>query len=261
MRGVRPAISCGLAKRGRSDHATSTSATAPTTAPSGGTVNFGLNVTNYGPNISDSFVVELPVPTGLSDFVVPAGCVLTGATYSCTVTGPLAVGASISLNFEARVSSASSSTVTIVGSVQGTSPRDPVADNNTRTVSFTTTPGSDLSIAKSRSPAGNPLVGDSVTFTLAAQYTGDSPNNMVITDNIPVGYRVDHVTWTPGWSCTTVAQTVTCARATGAGADAQDPLPCAQFCDCQPHLFLFGLRLSARGLGWAKPNPPGAQEA
>jgi len=192
--------------------------TAPATAASGSTIPLVFEAINNGPNTNGSFDFEFPIPAGIINIVPPAGCVLAGSIYTCTITGPLALGATVSRTFTGQISAAASSTVVATGSVINSVPGDPVSTNNTDLANITITAGSDVSISKTRSPSGTLLVGDNVTFALAAQSTGDSPTGLEILDTIPANYQIDSIT-APGWDCTASAgQNVACTRATGAGA-------------------------------------------
>jgi len=198
----------------------------PATAASGSLVAYTFTAENLGPNVLTSATLQVPVPTGLAGVVPPPGCTLSAGTYACTIGGPIAVGGSVSLDFSGRISAAAGSTVTPVGSVLGGLPPDPVTANNTASTNTAVTGGSDVSISKTRSPGGNLLVGDIVTFTLAAAYTGDSPSGLTITDTIPATYAITSVTPSPGsgWTCSVSGQDVTCTRVSGSGPGANVPL-------------------------------------
>ncbi len=195
---------------------------APATAASGSMVPLVFEVTNNGPNINDSFDLVFPIPTGITNVTPPAGCVLSGGSYTCSITGPLANGASITRTFMGQISAAATSTVTPTGSIINSDPGDPISGNNTDIANISITAGSDVSISKDRSPSGALLVGDAVTFTLAAQSTGDNPTGLQILDTIPANYQIDMGGITaPGWDCSASAgQNVDCTRATGAGSGA-----------------------------------------
>jgi len=111
----------------------------PATAQSGSTVSYGYTATNLGPFNASNVVVNVPVPAGITNFQGPPGCVESGANLVCTIPGPLAVGASTGLSFTGQVIAAAPSTVTVSGSVTGSTPPDPNPDNNTAT--FNTTLG------------------------------------------------------------------------------------------------------------------------
>ncbi len=195
------------------------SVTGPATAASGSLVTYTHTITNNGPDPVTSVQLQFPVPTGLANVTPPAGCTLSGGTYTCTITGPIAVGATVTRDFTGQVVAASGSTVTVASSTLNTAPTDAVSTNNSATVSTTITGGSDLRITKSRSPAGTLLVGGTANFTLTPTYSGDSPTGITVHDTVPGNYTITGVT-APGWSCSVTGQDVNCARATGAGAGA-----------------------------------------
>ncbi|WP_395661278.1 hypothetical protein [Aestuariivirga sp.] len=198
----------------------------PATAQSGSTVSYSYTARNLGPFAASNVVVSVPVPAGIANFQGPPGCAVSGANLVCTIPGPLAVDATASLSFTGQVIAAATSTVTVSGSVTGSTPPDPNPDNNTGTFNTAITPGSDLRITKSRAPTGTPVVGDRVTFTLGASYTGEEPFNLTITDNVPAVYSIVSVTPSAGsgWTCSVTGQLVQCSLPSGSGAGANIPL-------------------------------------
>ncbi|EEW24067.1 conserved repeat domain protein, partial [Rhodobacter ferrooxidans] len=195
----------------------------PATASAGEVISYSFAATNNGPDPVTDLVLQFPIPSGVTNVVAPAGCVLTATTYDCTIPGPVAVGASVNVDFTGQISAASGSTVTAIGSVGAGNPSDPIDSNDNASLNTSVTAGSDLTIAKSRSPSGSLLVGNPAVFTLTPSYTGDSPNGIVVTDSIPANYTIDTVT-APGWICTVTGQVVECSRTTGSGAGANVPL-------------------------------------
>lgn len=196
--------------------------TGPTTVGSGGSVTYSLTATNLGLNPATNLVLEFPVPTGMVIVVTPPGCTLSGATYTCNIPGPIAVGDDVTIDFTGQISAASGSTVTPVASITGSTPADPVSNNNTASLDTDITAGSDVFVSKNRLPAGPLLVGDTVTFTLSPSYTGDSPTGLTISDTIPANYSiVTPLTTTGGWTCTVVLQDIDCTKVSGtvSGAD------------------------------------------
>lgn len=195
--------------------------TGTATAQAGGAVSYTLTAVNNGPSPASNFVVSFPIPTGVVNVTPSGGCSLAGSTYNCTIAGPVAVGGSVARTFTGQVSAASGSTITASGSVVAGTPPDPISANNTDTFNTPVTPGSDVTIGKSHSPAGTLLVGDAVTFTLSPSYTGDSPNTLTITDIFPANYTIGVIA-TPqnGWACGKSVQTVTCTKAAGTVAGA-----------------------------------------
>jgi uncharacterized repeat protein (TIGR01451 family) len=198
----------------------------PATAPAGGIINYTFTATNLGPSVATNETFTFPIPTGLVDVVPPPGCTLSGSTYSCLIPGPIAVGSSVTLPFSAQISAGNTSTITAIGTVAGSTPPDGDLSNNTATLNTTISAGSDLTISKSRAPAGTLLVGDTVTFTLSPSYTGDSPSSMVVTDVLPSNYTFVSVVPAggSGWVCSRSGQTVTCNKPTGSVSGADVPL-------------------------------------
>lgn len=201
------------------------SLSGPASAQSGSTVSYTFTALNNGPDAASNLTLSFPVPTGLFNVAPPAGCTLAGSTYTCTIAGPLATGASVNFVFSGQISAASPSTVTPSGSITVGSPSDPVASNNTATFNTTVTAGSDLRITKSRAPGGGLLVGQAVSFTLTPTYSGDPPHNITISDTIPANYTIGSVASSQnGWTCTVAGQTVTCTKPGGGAPGANMPL-------------------------------------
>ena len=194
--------------------------TAPATVSSGGQIVYQITATNNGPDAATNVKVQFPVPTGVANVSPPAGCTLTGSTYNCTIAGPIAPNGTASLSFSGQVSAAGGSNVAAIATTSGGTPTDPVSTNNQASQNTTVTAGSDLTIAKSRSPSGPLLVGDNVTFTLTPSYSGDSPNGIVVTDTLPSNYQIATPITAPGWTCTVTGQAVSCTRTSGSGAGA-----------------------------------------
>ncbi len=193
--------------------------TGPNTAAAGSSVTYQFVVTNNGPNALDGASLQFPDPSGLAGISTPAGCSDAGSSHSCTV-GALAVGATQTFDFTARIGTAEGATISPAGSVSGAFPIDPVTGNNTDTTNTTVTAGTDLVITKTRSIPGMVLTGETVSFTLASSYTGDSPDLIQVTDTVPSNYQIDSVEPAvgSGWVCGVLGQTVTCDMATGLGA-------------------------------------------
>jgi uncharacterized repeat protein (TIGR01451 family)/fimbrial isopeptide formation D2 family protein len=198
------------------------SVVGPATATSGSVINYTYTALNNGGNAATNVVVQIAIPVGLTAITPPAGCVVSGANYNCTIAGPIAVGSSVPLAFSAQVSAAAGSTIASNGTSLGGSapdPQDPIFGNNSANFQTIVSGGTDLSIRKARSPGGTLLVGDAVSFTLNPRYTGDSPSGITVLDSIPANYAIDTVV-APGWVCAVTGQDVSCTRTTGTGAGA-----------------------------------------
>lgn len=199
---------------------------ASATVASGASHSWTLALENAGPDAATNLVVTMPVPTGFTVASVPGSCTNSSGTITCNVAGPIASGGSLSIGavtgriFAAAASTVTSSTVVAVsGSAPPSAARDPVTSNNTAVANVTVGPGSDLSVTKTRSVAGNLIVGQAFNFTLVPRSTGDSPANVTLTDTIPANYTIGSVTASQGgWTCGVAGQVVTCTRAAGVGA-------------------------------------------
>lgn len=106
----------------------------------GGTVTYGLTVTNNGPGISSGYVVKDTIPAPLTGASSPdAACTVAAGTVTCT-GGRLAVGGSATYTVTASAPSGSASgTVTNTATVAGNE-LDPVTANNTSSHSLPLVP-------------------------------------------------------------------------------------------------------------------------
>lgn len=196
---------------------------AVASAASGSSFSWALSVTNNGPDVATSLVVQDPVPAGFNVTGLPAGCSNVASTITCNIAGPIASGGTVSLgNVTGTVFSSGGSTITNTASVLvspsapfGT-PQDPNTANNTAIANLSVTAGSDLAIAKARSVGGSLLVGSTFNFVLTPSYTGDVPNSLTVSDTIPANYTIGAVAVSQnGWTCGVVGQVVTCTKPTG----------------------------------------------
>lgn len=184
---------------------------SPDPVLAGNTLNFSAMVTNNGPYGSSGGQVVLTLPTGLSTNVaLPGACSIAGRTITCDLPA-LAEGASAPFDFSAQVITGSDSTISLSGTVDGASPRDPNDGNDTDTISVAVTPGTDVGLAKTRAPSGLLLVDDPVTFTLTPILAGVTPVSAEIVDNVPANYTIGTISEPAGWTCGVLAQAVTCA--------------------------------------------------
>lgn len=193
--------------------------------PSGSTLSYNLAITNNGPNAASSLRIEDTVPAGFSLTSLPTGCNNSAGTVICDIDGSIAAGDTVNVgSITGIITSASASTITNAASVdlQPSAPvgtaQDPDTSDNTSTVDTTVTAGSDVKIAKSRSIGGSLLVGTDFDFTLSPSYSGDSPQNLTVTDSIPANYTINSgafLTSQNGWSCSLSDQDVICTRASG----------------------------------------------
>jgi uncharacterized repeat protein (TIGR01451 family) len=195
----------------------------PPNAASGGFVDFDLTALNNGPNDSDSFQIDFPIPAGVTNVTAP-GCSVGASVVTCNITGPLANGDSVTRTITGQVFAAGGSTVTGTASVNNAIPNDPISSNNTDTGSITIDPGTDVNINISQTGGGNLLVGDTSTFTISSGYTGGNPQGLEIVTNIPNGsYEITSITSPDGWICAESpvgSGQVSCTLSGGSGAGA-----------------------------------------
>lgn len=196
---------------------------ASSTVPSGSSVSLSMAVSNAGPDAATNLVVSMPVPTGFSVTSVPAGCFNSAGVITCNVAGPIPSGGNSVLgNVVGKIIAAGGSTVTGTSTVAvspsapfGT-PQDPDTNDNTAVANITVTPGSDLTIGKSRSVSGNLLIGQTFNFILKPSYSGGVPDTITVTDAIPSNYTIGVVPASQnGWTCSVAGQIVTCTRPSG----------------------------------------------
>ncbi len=196
---------------------------------SGDFIDFDITVLNNGPDTASSFVIDFPIPTGVSNLTgaggasLPAGCSINVTTVRCTVTGPVAQNASVVRSFQGQVSAAGGSAITSSASVLNAAPSDPINTNNTATANTQVNDGTDVAVEITRPGTNDLVIGQSVRFTVASSYTGNPPSGLEIETTIPANFTVDSVSTTDGWVCDplTAARVLRCTRPnpTGQGID------------------------------------------
>ncbi|WP_269789628.1 SdrD B-like domain-containing protein [Stenotrophomonas sp. Iso1] len=170
----------------------------------GGEITYTMAVTNAGPTVATKFVVEDVLPSTLS--YVAGSAAGAGWSFSGpngTYTGQLAVGATATYTFRAKVNAESGTVVNPAEVKTGAGePIDPVTDDNKSTVATTVSPGADLSLEKRPDPA-IVAAGELVTFTLFIRNNGPSTaTNVTVVDPMPAGFLIESVDAFPaGWSC------------------------------------------------------------
>lgn len=194
------------------------------TVQSGGQLSYQMSVTNSGPDSATNVRVVNSLPPAFVVTSIPAGCFQSGATVTCDLSGSIGVGATrVVGSIVGLVSAGSGSTLTDAAAVSvssPTAPQDPTPDNNSATSNTSVTNGSNLALTKTANVASPVIVGTNFNYTLTPSYTGDVPQNLVVTDTLPP--QVAPQSTTPfsvnGWSCTVSGQTVTCTRPNGGSA-------------------------------------------
>ena len=169
----------------------------------GAQVTYTLTVTNDGPSASSNFNVvdTLPAATALvAGSFSGAGWTFNAGTMTATHAGTLAVGASASFSFRAKVNAGSGNIVNAAVVTAAGTP-DPNPNNDSAQVTTAVTPGADLTLSKSAAPAPA-IAGQPVTFTLVARNFGPSDaQNVSFTDVMPAGFVITGGTQPAGWNC------------------------------------------------------------
>ena len=176
----------------------------PSPVVGGAEVTYTLTVTNAGPSASANFNVvdTLPASTNyVAGSFAGAGWTFNSGTMTATRAASLAVGASASFTFRARVNAGTGNIIN-AAVVNATSTPDPIPSNNTAQVTTPVTAGADLTLTKSVAPAPA-IAGQPVTFTLVARNLGPSPAaGVTLVDALPAGFVITGGTQPAGWTCT-----------------------------------------------------------
>lgn len=206
--------------------------TGPTTAKVGDDITYTITVRNAGTVPTDqNITLTDSVPTSLQfkSVSVPAGSGWTctqAQSFTCTMPGPLAVGASAApITVVATALDAAVPSVTNTA-VVGT-PDDSDSSNNTSswttTVARVVTPQPDVTIQKDATPSV--VVGGPITYTITVSNDSktDTDHTLTVTDNVPVAVQVTSVVPGSGWTCNGT-QNITCTRSASLAAGATAPV-------------------------------------
>lgn len=196
----------------------------PATAAAGSTQSVQFTVSNAGPTTSPSAVLTYSVPPGFALGALPGGCSTAGSTLTCTM-GAIASGASRSVTVDGVVGVAGNSTMTHAADVTGGGGvGDGDTNNNVSSVNTSVTPGTSVSLTKTKSIADPVQVGQVFNFLFAVRYSGDHPASAQVQDNLPANFcAVTSSFSSGGWTCTAsstcpaAGPTLTCTR-TGSGS-------------------------------------------
>lgn len=155
---------------------------APATVQPRETFTYTMTVTNKGPDPATQVVITDPLPTGLQ-FVSSADCT---SAMSCPI-GDLAVGQSKTVTVQVKATVSVYGTVVVNTATVAGKEFEPTPEDNTDTVETEILGEADVAITKTADPS-NARPGDVITYYLKAKNVGTAKaDNVVITDNLPVG--------------------------------------------------------------------------
>ena len=177
----------------------------PANLVAGGEAAYALTVVNNGPSDATTVAVTDTLPADLTLISVSPAvgtCSAAGPQITCSATG-LAAGSSLVVNLKVGVSTTAGTSVGNTANVGAATP-DPVAGNNTATVTTPVTQAAHLVLSKTGSPS--PLAaGASITYALTIANAGPSNATTVgLDDALPNGLLVlpDSVTVPADGTCT-----------------------------------------------------------
>lgn len=166
----------------------------PATASSGSVINYNYTALNNGPNAATNFVVQIAIPAGLTSMTPPAGCVVAGSNYNCTIAGPITI----------NTTTVSSGNPTNSTTISATGPTDINLGNNTATDGGATisAPTVDHRANKSGPVPALVVIGNSHAFSISSTNTGNAAfvGTLRLTDALPAGLSVTGYTLN-GWTC------------------------------------------------------------
>ena len=177
----------------------------------GTSTTYTITLTNGGPSSElAGAVVSDPIPAGTTGTETEPNCAISGGTFTCTTTAPIAPGDSISYQLTIDVP-ASYASPTLVNTATITS--TPVAEtdptDDAATDIDTVTSAADLSVTKT--DLADPVVaGNDVTYAVTVTNLGPSDaTGVVVTDTLPGS--VTFVSAVPSQGgCSQAAGVVTC---------------------------------------------------
>lgn len=196
---------------------------SPDPIGAGGLLTYTIVVTNNGPDNATGVVLTdtIPASSTFSSVSTTKGSCSGTTTVTCTI-GALTVGESATVQLRVVPNTIGTLTNTVAST---RNEPDSNAANNSDTDITTVQAGTDLRILKTDS-ADPVSQGDTFSYALnvtnLGPYAHGASDTLTVTDNIPVGIRVNSVPTGTGWSCSPAAGyplngpfTLTCTR-TGA---------------------------------------------
>ncbi|WEK58559.1 MAG: hypothetical protein P0Y52_03210 [Candidatus Brevundimonas phytovorans] len=196
--------------------------TMPATIIQGDEVDIELTIRNTGPlTVTGAVIVDTIAPEFEIQTPLPAGCLATGQTVSCTANS-LSTGQN--QKFAIRVTALAPTAGNATNSATVTAPAgitDPTADNNTANASYRIVePNADLRTSKVKGP--NPVeAGQEMTSTITIRNLGpsilnyDAANPLRIVDTVTADET--YVSADAPWVCAAAGLAITC-ELTGPGS-------------------------------------------
>jgi uncharacterized repeat protein (TIGR01451 family) len=186
-------------------------------------LTYTLSVRNQGPSDSGAPVVISDTLPGGATFVSATGsgwvCTASAAVVTCTSSASIVAGTDAApVTLTVAVSPSATGTLTNAASVTGPA-TDPNPDNNHASDPVTVTQVAGLGLTKQLTTA---LVSGSTAgylLTVHNQGPSDAAGPITVTDTLPDGLHYVSASGA-GWSCTAVAQAVTCSHGAGLAAGA-----------------------------------------
>ncbi len=182
----------------------------------GTSTTYTITVTNNGPSTEPAgVVIDDPIPAGTTGTSTEPDCTDPAVfpfTFTCTVSAPLAPGASVSYQLTLAVPS-NSALVSLVNTASITSATiaDPNAANDSATDTDTVTTSADVSLVKVDS-ADPVSPGGAFDYTITVTNAGPSDAvNLQVTDTIPApaSFSITGIVASAG-ACGNIGNAVTC---------------------------------------------------
>jgi large repetitive protein len=187
---VGPVADVAITKQALTGSGSDTSGNPPDINP-GGTFNFGLEVTNFGPSAASAVQVTDTLPANVTLTAAVPGCspgAGSGGTITCTVA-TLASGSSTVITLPVMLSlSATPGSATNTATVANGSEADPDPSNNMATAQFGIGALPNFALSKRVTPQ-RASAGDVVTYTFSVINNGAAGSGGLVTDALPTGLQ------------------------------------------------------------------------
>lgn len=196
-------------------------ATSPFAVGSNATYSLTISNVSSGPTAGATVVTDT-LPLGLTYVSGPPFCAVSGQVVTCTATGVLAPGATVTLPITVAVGAAAAPSVTNRAHVA--TPNDVNFSNNSSQVTTPVTgpTAPDLTIAKTSSPAFTVGAAGLYSLVVSNVGTGVTTGAITVTDTLPTGISFTSAAGS-GWSCAASGAVVTCSSNGPVGPGASLP--------------------------------------